>query len=114
MATFADEATTLPFVAWGAALAQAELVLQVVGPGLDTREVLDLATRLEPAVVVVWGAPDESGVLVRRHLEADPAGAFLRARCGWPDELRLRFGLQELEVVTDVPGAVQQVLDRVR
>jgi DNA-binding transcriptional MerR regulator len=114
MATFVDEATTLPFVAWGAALVQADVVLQVVGPELDTREVLDLATRLEPAAVVAWGPPDESGALIRRHLDAGPAGAFLRARCGWPDELRLRFGLQEPEIATDVPGAVQQVLDRVR
>jgi hypothetical protein len=114
MASFVDEATALPFVAWGAALVQSDVVVTVVGPDLDTREVLDLAARLDPAVVVAWGPPDESGALIRRHLDAGTGGAFLRARCGWPDELRLRFGVQKPEVATDVGGAVRQVLDRVR
>lgn len=114
LATFVDEAKALPFVAWGAALAQADIGLRVIGPDVDLREVLDLATHLSPSVVVTWGAPAESAGLVRRHLDAGQSGSFIRASGAWPDEMSIRFGLEAPEIPTDVQGAVRQVLDRVR
>lgn len=114
LATFADEVDALPYVAWGAALAQADVGLRIVGPDVDPREVLDLVSHLSPSVVVTWRAPAGSEPLVRRHLEAGAPGAFIRADGAWPDELSIRFGLEVPEIGTDVPGAVQQVLDRVR
>lgn len=114
LATFGDEAQALPFVAWSAALAQADVVLRVIGPDIGPREVLDLASRLAPSVVVLWNAPGDSAGIVRHHVENGGRSAFVRASPGWPDELRIRFGTEAPEVPADVGTAVRKVLDRVR
>ncbi len=114
LATFTEESQALPFVAWAAALAQADVVLRVIGPDIGPREVLDLASRLSPSVVVLWNAPGDSAGIVRHHVENGGRAAFIRATPGWPDELRIRYGTEAPEVAADVGTAVRKVLDRVR
>lgn len=114
LATFAPERNALPFVAWAAALVQADVAIRWVGPDVDAREVLDLADRLAPSVLVLWNAPDESAGHVRRHVESPGAGALIRASPAWPDEMTLRFGTETPQAPSDVGGAVRHVLDRVR
>lgn len=114
MAAFVDEVTALPLAAWGAALAESDVVLRVVGPDAGPRAVLDLASRTTPSVVVLWEPPGDSGALVRRYQDTRTGGALIRASPGWPHELRLRFGSEPREVPADVGAAVRAVLDRVR
>jgi DNA-binding transcriptional MerR regulator len=114
MATFVEETRSLPFAAWAAALAQADVVLRVVGPDAGPRAVLDVASRTTPSVVVLWDPPGDSGAIVRRYLDTRPTGALVRASPSWPAELRLRFGAEPREVTGDVGAAVRAVLDRVR
>lgn len=113
MATFSPEAQAPQFVAWTAALVQADVAVRWIGPDVDAREVLDLAEKLSPSVLVLWNAPDEAAGHVRRHVEQHPSSALIRASPSWPDEMRVRFGLEVPEVPTHVGGAVRHVLDRV-
>lgn len=114
LATFTDETSALPFAAWCAALAQADVVLRVLGPDVGPRAVLDLTSRTLPSVVVLWDPPGDVGPLVRHHQESCADGALICASPGWPHELRLRFGSEVREVPGDVGAAVRAVLDRVR
>lgn len=113
LASTGPDTHALPFVAVGAALHQADVGLRLLDPDRDTREVLDLVSRVRPSVVLLWDPPGETGALVQRHLQADDQIAFMRASSGWPHELRLRLGGEATEIGTDVGGLVRHVLDRV-
>lgn len=107
------EGEAVPLLALEAALSQAGVATRTVGPEISSRAVAALATRLRPDVLVTWGHPPDAAL--RRALDELEGVTFaIRALPAWPHEFGLRFGFDAQPVSSDVGGAVEHVLDRVR
>ncbi len=113
LASSTEDAESLPFVALGAALAEADVALRIVGPEVGLREVVDLATRIRPQVLLLWDDARDLDPALRRHVDRSSIGALVRTRAAWPHELKMRFGQERAAVSTDVSGATRHVLDRI-
>jgi DNA-binding transcriptional MerR regulator len=107
------EVEAVPLLALEAALSQAGVPTRTVGPEVGSRAVAALVTRLRPDVLVTWGHPPDAAL--RRALEGLDGVTFaIRALPAWPHEFGLRFGFDAPAVSSDVSGAVDHVLDRVK
>ena len=102
----------IPLLVLEAALLQAGVTTHTVGPELDGREVAALAMRLRPDFLVTWGHPP-TPPLRRAMAELEGVTSVIRALPAWPKEMSLRFGFEGSVVSTDVPDAVEIILDRV-
>ena len=106
------EVEAIPLLVLEAALVQAGVSTQSVGPEVGGRSIASLATRLRPDVVVTWGHPPDAAL--RRAVEVLEGVTFMvRAMPAWPHEISLRFGFDAPLVSTDVGDAVGLFLDRV-
>ena len=102
----------IPLLVLEAALVQAGVTTQTVGPELDGRAVAALAMRLRPDLFITWGHPP-TPPLRRAMGELEGVTTVIRALPAWPKEMSLRFGFEGSVVSTDVPDAVEIILDRV-
>lgn len=102
----------IPLLVLEAALVQAGVATQTVGPELDGRAVAALATRMRPDLLLTWGHPP-TPPLRRAMNELKGVTSVIRALPAWPKEMSLRFGFEGPVLSTDVTGAVGIVLDRV-
>ena len=106
------EVEAIPLLVLEAALVQAGVTTQAVGPELDGRSVAALTMRLRPDVLVTWGHPP-TPPLRRAMGELEGVTSVIRALPAWPKEMSLRFGFDGPVISTDVPDAVELILDRV-
>jgi DNA-binding transcriptional MerR regulator len=102
----------IPLLVLEAALVQAGVTTQTVGPELDGRAVAALTMRLRPDLLLTWGHPP-TPPLRRAMGELEGVTSVIRALPAWPKEMSLRFGFEGPVVSTDVPDAVGIILDRV-
>jgi DNA-binding transcriptional MerR regulator len=102
----------IPLLVLEAALVQAGVTTQTVGPELDGRAVAALAMRLRPDLLLTWGHPP-TPPLRRAMGELEGVTSVIRALPAWPKEMSLRFGFEGPVVSTDVADAVGIILDRV-
>jgi DNA-binding transcriptional MerR regulator len=101
----------IPLLVLEAALVQAGVSTQSVGPDLDGRGVAALALRLRPDLLVTWGHPP-TPPLRRAMSELEGVTTVIRALPAWPKEMSLRFGFEGPVVSKDVPDALGIILDR--
>ncbi len=105
-------AEAMPLFALKAALSQAGVLTRAVGPEAGPALVASMVSELRPDVLLTWGHPPEPAL--RRVIDKVAETSIVRALAAWPHELSLRFGFDAPLVSTDVGGAVDLLLDRVK
>jgi hypothetical protein len=89
LATLPGEPHTLPLLALAAALAERQVLGQVLGAGVPAEELTAAATRCRPAAVVVWaGTVSAADPLAMAALTRDPpAYRVVAAGPAWPSSV---------------------------